>query len=61
MAIRLRQSCNVRVQGRRQRYRRALQTIQNEEYLSAVGNSSIFVSKLVVQAFEIAKNTIFRP
>ena len=33
----LRQTCNVRIRGRRQRYRRALQTIQNEEYLSVIG------------------------
>ena len=33
----LRQTCKVRIQGRQQRYRRALETIQNEEYLSSIG------------------------
>ena len=32
----LRQTCKVRVSGRRMRYQRALQVIQEEEYLSAV-------------------------
>ena len=32
----LRQTCKVRVSGRQMRYRRALQVIQDEEYLSAV-------------------------
>ena len=32
----LRQTCKVRVSGRQMRYRRALQVIQEEEYLSAI-------------------------
>ena len=32
----LRQTCKVRVSGRQMRYRRALQVIQDEEYLSAI-------------------------
>ena len=32
----LRQTCSQRVTGRRLRYRRALQIVQDEEYLSAV-------------------------
>ena len=33
----LRQTCRVRISGRNQRYRRALQTIQQEEYLTSFG------------------------
>ena len=32
----LRQTCKVRISGRQMRYRRALQVIQEEEYLSAI-------------------------
>ena len=44
----LRQTCRVRVRGRRQRYRRALQVIQDEEYLDALGKS--FQQKLIITA-----------
>ena len=35
----LRQTCRVRISGRNQRYRRALQTIQQEEYLTSFGKN----------------------
>ena len=46
----LRQTCKVRVSGRRMRYRRALQTIQDEEYLSAIDLDDIRQRRLLLDS-----------
>ena len=54
----LRQTCKVRISGRQMRYRRALQVIQEEEYLSAIDLDDIRLRRVFKQKHMTFQNHV---
>ena len=56
----LRQTCKVRISGRQMRYRRALQVIQDEEYLSAIDLDDIRLRRNSLRKHQPFHNNVRR-